>query len=509
MAQETAGTIGIPVIKNEILPYIADYGRRRERAELYKQRAEQRAAEIAARRQAEADRYVPPAFETARGGYWQPAIKQRMEAEQANTLKKISLAKTPAEKARAAEDYSSIMKELNYGGELETTKQKENLKSLQESGYNADEGALSRYYSEQAKTNPEFFNTNHIEGFRKWLTQKPEEYINPTVIGTALLKQFKPQAVEVTNRNKETERFEYNPLFMPERKYDRIAKAEVISADKVNPDAAFKALQSNPKLLNAADAYIANEAQKIKVPGMSDTEAYTLATDKFFGEALQQGRGGQKYDYSLQFKGAGGRGGGRAPGAAVTAAGPSSVVVKTYKTVKPQGASEYPEFSIQQVKIGSDNDLKRTFKREYTLDKNKSVVLLQPKEKGFEDIIERNPNNGRFTLKQNIKFSNATERIVNTLDEDYISQQGTKNEQLLKAGTPVSNDFYNAVMSGSYKGRRPKMSKSFGYEIAGTVYNDRNKPIKSISIFVPESQAGEIKNAIKLSEIEETESNPW
>jgi hypothetical protein len=507
MAQETAGTIGIPVIKNEILPYIADYGRRRERAELYKQRAEQRAAEIAARRQAEADRYVPPAFETARGGYWQPAIKQRMEAEQANTLKKISIAKTPAEKARAAEDYSSIMKELNYGGELETTKQKENLKSLQESGYNADEGALSRYYSEQAKTNPEFFNTNHIEGFRKWLTQKPEEYINPTVIGTALLKQFKPQAVEVTNRNKETERFEYNPLFMPERKYDRIARAEVISADKVNPDAAFKALQSNPKLLNAADAYIANEAQKIKVPGMSDTEAYTLATDKFFGEALQQGRGGQKYDYSLQFKGAGGRAGGRAPSAATTTVGPSSVVVNTYKTVTENG--KYPVFSTQQVKIGSDKDYKHTFKREYTLDKNKSVVLLQPYNKSNANILEYNPANGRYTLKQNIKFSNATERIVNTLDEDYVSQQGTKNEQLLKAGTPVSNDFYNAVMAGKYEGRRPKMSKSFGYEIAGTVYDKYNNPIKSISIFVPESQAGEINNAIKLGEEEETESNPW
>jgi hypothetical protein len=509
MAQETAGTIGIPVLKNEVLPYLTDYAKRRERAELYKQKAEQRAAELEAKKAAEVDKYVPPAFETAKGGYWQPAIKQRMEAEQKAALQRIASATTQAEKARAAQDYSAVMQELNYGGELETQKQKENLKSLQDSGYTADENALSQYYREQAATNPKFFDTNHITGFQKWLQNNPEKYISPAAIGTSLLKQFKPEQMEVTNRNRETERFEYNPLFTPERKYDEFAKADVLRADKVNPDAAFKALKSNPLLDEAAGKYIQNYAQKIKTPGMSDTEAYTLATDKFFGDALQQGRGGQKYDYSLQFKGAG-RKSGRAPSAGVTASAPSTVVVKTYKTTIPKGKTEPEEFSTQQVKIGSDNDPAYTFKRDYTLDKNKSVVLLQPDDGTLADIIERNPTNGRYVLKQNIKFNNAVKRIVNTLDEDYISQKGTQNEQLLKAGTPVSNDFYNALMSGSYKGgRRPVMSRSSGYEVAGTVYDAANNPIKSISVFVPESQASTIVNAIKMGEVEETNNNPW
>jgi len=509
MAQETAGTIGIPVLKNEVLPYLTDYAKRRERAELYKQKAEQRAAELEAKKAAEVDKYVPPAFETAKGGYWQPAIKQRMEAEQKAALQRIASATTQAEKARAAQDYSAVMQELNYGGELETQKQKENLKSLRDSGYTADENALSQYYREQAATNPKFFDTNHITGFQKWLQNNPEKYISPAAIGTSLLKQFKPEQMEVTNRNRETERFEYNPLFTPERKYDEFAKADVLRADKVNPDAAFKALKSNPLLDEAAGKYIQNYAQKIKTPGMSDTEAYTLATDKFFGDALQQGRGGQKYDYSLQFKGAG-RKSGRAPSAGVTASAPSTVVVKTYKTTIPKGKTEPEEFSTQQVKIGSDNDPAYTFKRDYTLDKNKSVVLLQPDDGTLADIIERNPTNGRYVLKQNIKFNNAVKRIVNTLDEDYISQKGTQNEQLLKAGTPVSNDFYNALMSGSYKGgRRPVMSRSSGYEVAGTVYDAANNPIKSISVFVPESQASTIVNAIKMGEVEETNNNPW
>jgi type I restriction-modification system DNA methylase subunit len=158
MAQETAGTIGIPVLKNEILPYLTDFAKRRERAELYKQKAEQRAAELEAKKAAEVDKYIPPAFEISKGGYWQPAIKRRMEAEQKSALDRISAATTQAEKAKAAQDYNTIIQELNYGGELETTKQKENLKSLQESGYAADENALARYYKQQADTNPDFRN---------------------------------------------------------------------------------------------------------------------------------------------------------------------------------------------------------------------------------------------------------------------------------------------------------------------------------------------------------------
>lgn len=504
MAQETAGTIGIPVLKNEMLPYLTDYAKRMERADLYKQKAQQRAAELAAKKAAEVDKYIPPPFETAKGGYWQPAIKQRMDAEQKAALQRIASATTQAEKARAAQDYSAIMQELNYGGELETQKQKENLKALQESGYVADENALSQYYRDQAATNPKFFETNHIKGFQEWLQRNPERYISPAAIGTSLLKQFKPQNIEVTNRNRETERFEFNPLFMPERKYDRVAKAEVISADKVNPDAAFKALESNPALLNAAEKYIQNEAQKIKVPGMSDTEAYTLATDKFFGEALQQGRGGQKYDYSLQFKGAGGRN--EKPPISISTKSPGVRSIE-FKVQPYKGKA-----TVQQASVGTPNDVEHTYSKPYAFNANVPVFFLQNPDDisatagTISKYFGERPD-GSYTLKSGFEYQSPIESTIYFADKDirfYGPTGKGEDSYVVKKGTPLDNE---TALNLIRQKKTDLVKKRYGYEVTATMNvpleNERKgtatevrRPV--VKIFIPKANAATIKKHIDM-----------
>jgi hypothetical protein len=503
MAQETAGTIGIPVLKNEVLPYLTDYSKRKERAEFYKQKAEQRAAELAAKKESELEKYIPPAFETAKGGYWQPAIKQRMEGELKNTLQRISSAKTPAEKSKASEDYSAIMKELNYGGELETQKQKENLKALQDSGYVADENALSQYYRDQAATNPKFFETNHITGFQKWLQNNPEKYINPAAIGTSLLKQFKPQNIEVTNRNRETEKFEYNPLFTPERKYDNVAKAEVISADKVNPDAAFKALQSNKTLLGAAEKYIQNEAQKIKTPGMSDTEAYTLATDRFFGEALQQGRGGQKYDYSLQFKGARSGGGGKPP---IEISSKSPGVRSIEFKVTPYNPKDARK--VQQASVGTPDDVEHTYSKPYAFNANVPVFLMQnPDDLGTIDKYFGQKPDGSYTLKAGFEYQSPIESTVYFADKDirfYGPTGKVEDSYVVKKGTPLDNE---TALSLIRQKKTDLVKKRNGYEVTGTMNvpleNEKTGDVKEVRrpvvrMFIPKENAASIDKHILM-----------
>ena len=509
MAQETAGTIGIPVLKNEVLPYLTDYAKRRERAELYKQKAEQRAAELAAKKAAEVDKYVPPAFETAKGGYWQPAIKQRMEAEQKAALQRIASATTQAEKARAAQDYSAVMQELNYGGELETQKQKENLKALGESGYMADENALSQYYREQAATNPKFFETNHITGFQKWLQNNPEKYISPAAIGTSLLKQFKPEQMEVTNRNRETERFEYNPLFTPERKYDEFAKADVLRADKVNPDAAFKALKSNPLLDEAAGKYIQNYAQKIKTPGMSDTEAYTLATDKFFGDALQQGRGGQKYDYSLQFGRKGGGGSGKPPISISTKSpGVRSVEFKVTPYNLPKGTKP----PVQQALIGSPSDVEHTYSKPYAFNANVPVFFLQNPDdvsatgETIGKYFGERPD-GSYTLKSGFEYQSPVESTVYFADKDirfYGKTGKVEDSYVVKKGTPLDNE---TALNLIRQKKSDFVKKRKGYEVTATMNvpleNDRRGTVTEVrrpvvKIFIPEGNAATIKKHIDM-----------
>jgi hypothetical protein len=503
MAQETAGTIGIPVLRNEVLPYLTDYAKRRERAELYKQKAEQRAAELAAKKAAEVDKYIPPPFETAKGGYWQPAIKQRMEAEQKAALQRIASATTQAEKARAAQDYSAVMQELNYGGELETQKQKENLKALGESGYMADENALSQYYREQAATNPKFFDTNHITGFQKWLQNNPEKYISPAAIGTSLLKQFKPEFKEVTNRNRETEKFEYNPLFMPERKYDEFAKADVLRADKVNPDAAFKALKSNPLLDEAAGKYIQNYAQKIKTPGMSDTEAYTLATDKFFGDALQQGRGGQKYDYSLQFgRGAGGRN--EKPPISISTKSPAVRSVEFQ--VEPYTGEKY----VQQASVGTPNDVEYTYSKPYGFNANVPVFLLQSPDDISSDEIKRakyfgKRPDGSYTIKSGFEYQNPIESTVYFADKDirfYGKTGKSEDSYVVKKGTPLDNE---TALNLIRQNKKDFVKKQKGYEVTAMMNvplsdeeggMEKKRPV--VKIFIPEGNAATIKKHIDM-----------
>jgi len=501
MAQETAGTIGIPVIKNEVLPYVVDYAKRRQRAEELDARRKQQEALAAAKKEEQ----LASAFkmQTGRGrlfGHLDDAENTKDIQEGVNIFK--SGAGSAADRIMTANVLQNRLNQRKSLSEGLDKDYEQTLKGLENSYVRMDYPTMQAWASQQTSYKP-------AQEFSESVKNDPR-FVNLDKIGETA-KNYGTYEYKFRDAKGNERSVTQSPLFEYKMEKDPVLGIETPKVAGVKADVAQAIIERDPEMQRAASVWIKQRKQDLTKlnPTADPVQIEDRATQDFMDTAFRK-FGEIKYGTSAPMPTRAGAKGGRAPGAAVTATGPSSVVVKTYKTVKPQGTSDYPEFSTQQVKIGSDNDRQYTFKKEYTLDKNKAVVLLQPQDKSFNDIVERNPNNGRFTLKQNIRFSNATERIVNTLDEDYISQQGTKNEQLIKAGTPVSDDFYKAVMSGSYKGgRRPKMSKSFGYEIAGTVYDAKNNPIKSISIFVPESQAGTIKNAIELGEAEETSENPW
>lgn len=515
MAQETAGTIGIPVLKNEVLPYLTDYAKRQERAELYRQKAEARAADLAAKKAAEVDKYIPPAFDIAKGGYWQPAIKKRMEEEQAVALKRISEAKTPAEKAKAAQDYNTILGELNYGGEQETQRQKENLKALQSSGYNVDEDALARYYGEQAQTNKDFFTTNHINNFKKWAQSQPEKYVSPASIGTSLLKQYEPISIDITGKTK-GEKFVYNPLFEPERVKDPLTGVNVYRANKANLVKLQEALEANPNIREAAEAYIQPIANRIKAasPGMSNTEAYALAAEDFFSKAMPQGRAKEAYDYSEVKRGRGGAGrSSKTPVSIESLAGPRSVDFPTYSLNdinKP--------FNSQQATIGNADpknpDKQFAYSKEYNFGANVPVYLMQDPEdvklgdkRIFNMYFGQRPD-GTYTLKNGFKYSNPIRSTVYFAKND-IRFGNSKYGYIVKKGTPLDNETAANLIRqnrgkdvGLERGYEVTANMAVPYEIeesdlkAGQTTRERVRP--SIKLFIPEANAGAIKSHINM-----------
>jgi hypothetical protein len=506
MAQETAGTIGIPVIKNEVLPYLADYTKRRERAALYKQKAEQSAAELAAKREAEEGKYVPPAFDIAKGGYWQPAIQKRMEQETSTALERMKAAKTRAEQAKVAQDYNKILGELNYAGEQETQKQKQNIEALNKSGYNLDEDALARYYGEQAQNNKDFFTTSHINNFKKWAQSQPDKYISPASIGTTLLKQYEPISVSIRGK-KEGEKFTYNPLFEPEKVKDTLTGANIYRANKANLVKLEEALSGNAGLREAADAYIKPIATRLQAgsPGMSSTEAYTLATEDFINKALPQGRAKEVYDFSEARGRSGGGGRSSKTPISIETKNPAvrSVDIATYQNNAEKGR--------QQISVGDPKtDTEYTYSRSYQLNPNVPVYLMQvPTDAGIDDKGVSNyfrvRPDGKYTIKSGFEYTNPIKSTVYFADKD-INFYGAKpplTSYTVKKGTPLDNV---TALNLIRQGRAGEVKKEKGYEVTAEMYvpletsrgnvTERQRP--SVKIFIPESNASSIKRHIDM-----------
>lgn len=518
MAQETAGTIGIPVLKNEVLPYLTDYAKRQERAQLYKQKAEQRAAELAAKKAGEMEKYVPPALATAEGGYWNPWINKQMKVEAEAAKEKIKVARTPAEGGAAAEEFNRKYKAYNYSGNQETERQKENIKSLRDTGYNVDENALAQYYGEQAETNPNFAGTNHIVNFKEWVKARPEKYINPAVVGTNLLKQYEPVSVGIKTKEGKDESFTYNPLFEPERVKDPLTGANIFRAQKPNLIKFEEALRGNENLREAAEAYIQPVANRVKAanPGMSSTEAYTLGLEEFLNKALPQGRAKETYDYS-EFKPRTG-GGGRSQKTPINIAS-KNVAVRSLDT--PTYTNNVINPTRQQISIGDPKtDEEYTYSRSYQLNPNIPVYLLQApedilasqlditddqtKQKVMNQYLAGRPD-GRYTIKTGFEYTNPIKSTVYFADQDIFLRGSNPpaTSYTIKKGTPLDNV---TALNLIRQGRTKEVKKQSGYEVTAemavpfeTKKGDVIEKVRpSVKIFIPEGNAASIKKHIDM-----------
>lgn len=518
MAQETAGTIGIPVLRNEVLPYLTDYAKRRERAELYKQKAEQRAAELAAKKAGEMEKYVPPALATAEGGYWNPWINKQMKVEAEAAKEKIKAARTPAEGGAAAEEFNRKYKTYNYSGNQETQRQKENIESLRQSGYNVDENALAQYYGEQAEVNPNFAGTNHIVNFKEWVKARPDKYINPAAIGTNLLKQYEPVSVGIKTKAGKDESFIYNPLFEPERVKDPLTGANIFRAQKPNLIKFEEALKGNENLREAAEAYIQPIANRVKAsnPGMSSTEAYTIGLTDFLDKALPQGRAKETYDYS-EFKPrtGGGRAGGKTPINITT----KNIAVRSLDTpTYSNGPNGVINPTRQQISVGDPKtDEEYTYSRSYQLNPNIPAYLMQapedifPTQKGTEtgDIVKQyltQRPDGRYTMKTGFEYTNPIKSTVYFADQDIFLRGSNPpaTSYTIRKGTPLDNV---TALNLIRQGRTKDVKKEQGYEVTAemlvpyetmTSPNVYEKKKPSVKIFIPEKNAGSIMRHIDM-----------
>ena len=315
MAQETAGTIGIPNIKNEILPYLENYSRRQERAAALEAARQKRQQELQFKQEQEANKLTIPDVPSPKGGYFSPYIAKKRDAFVGNMVKAVGekqLSKGEIDATFRA-GYSQIENE-DVNQAFNSRLLEDRAKELKEQGVTGANNGLIQAYVNQGMNSQDpdaFFASPHLAGFEAFATSDYHN-ISPGKIMDNTLKGKKPSKQKIESGNK-TEDFEYYDIFNLDREKDAISGANVVTAKNVNIPKAEMYINADPIRQKLKDNWIASRAKTLELAPENSVlpeqdrkiKAQEAAKKEFYDEA---GRAYQTTKYGVAFDEAG-RGG--------------------------------------------------------------------------------------------------------------------------------------------------------------------------------------------------------
>ncbi len=312
MAQETAGTIGIPVIKNEILPFVVDYGKRRQRAEELQAQRKMRQEALLYKQQQEEGKFALPAPASVKGGYFSHIVSKN-NADRMNILTDAVKSKkyTQGELTTLGRSAVADTESENSTNEFQTRKIDEEAKRASDLGLEITPNVIAQYAQNQSD-----LNTDHSKKIEQFALSNPAN-INPAKIARNALKDEKPSSFEFINSRGQKEQFESLPVFDIEEA-TAPGGQKIYRANKVNIEKAAQYVNRQPKLAEYRDAWISGEARKkaadpygvyANLPEQErNTRAFQEATNDFYNQAFG-GMGVEKYGIAAPKKG-GAAGGG-------------------------------------------------------------------------------------------------------------------------------------------------------------------------------------------------------
>lgn len=293
MAQETAGTIGIPVLKNEILPYMADYQRRRDKYAALEAQREAKLADLEYKRQMEREKYVPPQLPSAKGGFLQPAIEARARQIMTEATDLTKQGRSQAEVADYLRQKQRELEAYNYKGEQEKQRHEKNLEQMKNAGYDVDEVELGRFYTQAVQT-PTVLDADNPTQFKSYVDADPIRYLNLNKQGDIMVNATKPVKYNYQDGGV-TKSFEYNPLFIIGEELDPTGTKKVIRPKGINYTEAERALQNNPMAYSGASNWWKKTAETLMTnnPALDTPTAMAQAKKAYFDAALKNRAGNQ------------------------------------------------------------------------------------------------------------------------------------------------------------------------------------------------------------------------
>jgi hypothetical protein len=518
MAQETAGTIGIPVLKNEVLPYLTDYAKRQERAQLYKQKAEQRAAELAAKKAAEDAKFVPE-FQAGLGSdMWEHVDRAKNEAD---IQRGLALAK---DQSVPRQQVSTVSNEINRA-----VSQRSNIsKQLKESTLKTAEDLRKRgwlsgpeYAYQWAKQQQDYKSP---EEFSKAVRSNPD-LIDFETIGKKG-KEYRVEQYSYRGPKGETRQIAISPLFEYKMEKDPVIGAEVPVVTGVNGVEAQKLIESDQDMKEAFQVFVKNKGEKYKnqtfvdpgtgSPIMLRPEiAEQKAAEEFMENAFGK-YGKVKYGQSFQMPRKGGAGGGASEQFTMSIATPAGMGSHEFEVESLSGSGAnikgVPQSQIGDV--GGKDDTVYPYEKEYIHPANKKVRLLQKYNKDtFPDYLEETPD-GQYLLKAGFNYANPTKRTLYFADEDiylggdktrpYIRNGVRQNWTRIRKGREIPPATAERLMAEAKQaGRKSGVVKEIGYEITANMYTGEEGDVAkrpTVKMFIPEANAGEIKKHIEMEQ---------
>lgn len=261
---ETAGTIGIPVLKNEILPYLENYARRQERAAALEAARQRQKDMMEYKRLMDLQKTSIPDVPAPKGGYFQSIIDDERKAFADNAIEM-------ARKARRGEisvgDFDTQFKidksHLEGRGvtaAFKSEKLADHAKKLQDIGINATPGLITQFVEEGKRATPNFLEVPHTELFTAYALQNPAN-INPAKMAQVAMKDLPQEQVEIESGGK-TEKLSYYPIFKVGTKKTPDGR-EITGTTEVDIPAAEMLINRNPDLKVAKDAWIKGTAAQL------------------------------------------------------------------------------------------------------------------------------------------------------------------------------------------------------------------------------------------------------
>jgi len=511
MAQETAGTIGIPVLRNEVLPYLTDYAKRRERAELYKQKAEQRAAELAAKKAAEDAKYVPK-YEPGLGSdMWEHVDRAKNEAD---IQQGLALAK---DQTVPRQQVMSASNEINR-----RVSQRSNIsKQLKENTLKTAEDLKNRY----RKVGPEYAyqcarqeqDYKSPEEFAKDVRSNPD-LIDFDAIGKKA-KDYRQQQYSYRGPGGKTVQIGISPLFEYKMETDPVVGTEVPVVTGINGVEAQKLIESDQDMKEAFDVFVRNRAEANKSKTYIDPQtgspimlrpeiAEQKAAEEFMNNAFGK-YGKVKYGQSFQMPRRAG-GGSEKPPISISTKSPGvrSVEFKVTPYNLPKGTKP----PVQQALIGSPSDVEHTYSKPYAFNANVPVFFLQNPDdvsatgETIGKYFGERPD-GSYTLKSGFEYQSPVESTVYFADKDirfYGKTGKVEDSYVVKKGTPLDNE---TALNLIRQKKSDFVKKRKGYEVTATMNvpleNDRRGTVTEVrrpvvKIFIPEGNAATIKKHIDM-----------